>query len=151
MKTRVIVSACLLGENCKYNGGNNRNDAVLALRRYFDVIAVCPECFGNLPVPRPPSEIKNGRVFSKDGKDVTQAFLTGAEQTLYIAREHNCPAAVLKERSPSCGYGVIYDGSFTGKLCSGNGVTAQLLADNGIAVFGENRVNKLIELYADEG
>ena len=148
MKTRILVSACLLGENCKYNGGNNYVAAVAALSESFELIPVCPECFGGLPVPRLPSEIRDGRVYARDGKDVTAQFADGAEQTLYIARERNCPAALLKERSPSCGFGRIYDGSFTGTLCNGNGMTAQLLSDNGIAVFGESNIRKLTKMYA---
>lgn len=148
MKTKILVSACLLGENCKYNGTNNKNDNVLMLREYFDVIPVCPECFGELPIPREPSEIKEGRVASKSGIDVTAQFFNGAEKTLYIAQEKNCPLAVLKENSPSCGFGRIYDGTFTKTLCSGNGVTAQLLSDNGIQIFGESDVQKVINLYS---
>lgn len=149
MKTRILVSACLLGENCKYSGGNNRCEEVIALSKYFDLIPICPECFGGLPIPRVPSEIKDGRVYSKNGEDLTDAFNDGAEKALYIAMERNCPAGVLKERSPSCGYGTIYDGTFTGSLCSGNGVTAELLSQNGIAIFGESQTQRLIELYAD--
>lgn len=148
MKTKIIVSACLLGENCKYNGGNNKNEEVIALGERFELVPVCPECFGGLPVPRVPSEIRQGRVFSKNGEDLTEQFKTGAEHTLYIAKECNAPAALLKERSPSCGFGKIYDGSFSGKLCDGNGITAQLLFENEIAVFGESSINKLISLYS---
>ncbi len=148
MKTKILVSACLLGENCKYNGKNNKNEEVIALSEYFELIPVCPECFGGLPIPRVPSEIRDGRVYSKDGADLTDNFLTGAEHTLYIAKESNCPAALLKERSPSCGFGTVYDGSFSATLCEGNGITAQLLSDNEIAVFGESKVKKLIELYS---
>lgn len=147
MKTKILVSACLLGEFCKYNGGNNKNDEVIGLGKYFELIPVCPECFGNLPTPREPSEIKDGRVYSKSGDDVTDNFFSGAEQTLYIAKESNCPAAVLKERSPSCGFGEIYDGSFSGALCTGNGITADLLYNNDIRIFGESKVQKLIDLY----
>lgn len=147
MKTRILVSACLLGECCKYNGAHNRSEQVVALSEKFELIPVCPECFGGLPIPRVPSEIRDGRVYAKTGEDVTAAFNEGAEQTLYIAREKNCPAAVLKERSPSCGHGVIYDGSFTGTLTEGDGVTAALLSANDIAVFGESECDKLIGLY----
>lgn len=147
MKTRILVSACLLGENCKYSGGNNKNDKVIALGEKFELIPICPECFGGLPIPRVPSEIRDGCVYSKDGIDLTAQFRYGAEQSLYIAREKNCPAAVLKERSPSCGFGEIYDGTFSGTLVKGNGITAELLSENDIAVFGESRVDKLIELY----
>lgn len=147
MKTRIIVSACLLGENCKYSGGNNKNEKVIELARHFDIIPVCPECFGGLSIPRPPSEIKDGRVYTKEGNDVTKEFKLGAEHTLYIAQEKNCSAAVLKENSPSCGFGKIYDGSFTGKLTEGNGISAELLNQNGIAVFGESKIEKLLNLY----
>ena len=119
-KPKLLVSACLLGENCKYNGGNNRDEQVRALERYFQLIPVCPECFGGLPIPREPSEIRDGCVVSKSGVDVTAAFADGAEKTLYIAEEENCGLALLKERSPSCGCGAIYDGSFTGALVPGH-------------------------------
>lgn len=148
MKTRIIVSACLLGECCKYNGSHNRDERVVALSRDFELIPVCPERFGGLPVPRVPCEVRDGKVVSQTGEDLTARFADGAEQTLYIAREKNCPAAVLKERSPSCGCGRIYDGSFTGTLTEGNGLTAALLLENQIAVFGESRVDQLLALYA---
>ena len=147
MKTKIIVSACLLGENCKYNGGNNKCDDIIALAEKFEIIPVCPECFGGLPIPRVPSEIKDGRVYSKTGEDLTEAFLSGAEQTLYIAKETNAPCAVLKENSPSCGFGKIYDGTFSGNKIVGNGITAQLLYDNEIQIFGESQVKKLINIY----
>ena len=147
MKTKIIVSACLLGENCKYNGGNNKCYDIIALAEKFEIIPVCPECFGGLPIPRVPSEICDGRVYSKTGEDLTEAFLSGAEQTLYIAKEANAPCAVLKENSPSCGFGKIYDGTFSGNKIDGNGITAQLLYDNEIQIFGESQVKKLINLY----
>ena len=147
MKTKIIVSACLLGENCKYSGGNNKNEKVIALSGDFELIPVCPECFGGLPIPREPSEIRNKRVYSKSGADLTEQFLTGAETTLYIAQEKNCPAALLKENSPSCGFGKIYDGTFSGTLCEGNGITAELLSENNIAVFGESKTEKMKLLY----
>ena len=103
MKTKVIVSACLLGENCKYSGGNNYNPDVARLADKFELIPVCPEVFGGLDTPRPPSEIVGDRVISKTGDDVTCQYHDGEEKTLYIARENNCPVALLKERRPSCG------------------------------------------------
>ncbi len=147
MKTKLIVSACLLGENCKYNGGNNKNEEVIALGKTFELIPICPECFGGLPIPRVPSEIKDGRVYSKDGVDLTDYFNKGADHALYIAMESNAPAALLKENSPSCGFGKIYDGSFSGKKIDGNGITAQLLSDNGIRIFGESAIKKLLQIY----
>lgn len=144
---RIIVSACLLGENCKYNGGNNYTEEIEQLKEHFELVPVCPETFGGLKSPRSPSEIVGDRVVSKEGEDVTDEFLSGAEQTLYIAKELNCPFAVLKERSPSCGCGTIYDGTFTGTLCNGNGIATQMLIDNEIQVFGESQIQKVIDLY----
>ncbi len=144
-KPRLLVSACLLGENCKYNGGNNKNDAALELEKDFELIPVCPESFGGLPIPRVPCEIVGDRVLSKNGEDVTAEFHSGAEKTLYIAEEKNARLALLKERSPSCGCGRIYDGSFSGRLVEGNGVTADLLLKRGISVFGESEINKLLD------
>lgn len=148
MKTKLLVSACLLGENCKYNGGNNKNEKVIALSEYFDFVPICPECFGGLPIPRQPSEIVGNRVVSKVGEDVTDAFRSGAELALYVAQESNCCVALLKERSPSCGCGKIYDGSFSGNIIDGNGITAQLLIDNEIQVFGEGQIKKMLDLYS---
>ena len=148
MKPKIIVSACLLGENCKYSGGNNFCSAAAELEKYFDIIPVCPECFGGLPIPRDPAEIKNGKVYQKNGNDVSKEFIEGAQHTLYIAEEKNCVAALLKENSPSCGFGKIYDGSFSGKLTDGNGITAEMLYNAGIEVFGESRIRKLIDLYS---
>lgn len=144
---KILVSACLLGENCKYNGGNNYIPTIDALKEHFEIIPVCPEYFGGMEIPRPPSEIVGDRVLSKNGDDVTDYYNSGAEQCLYIAQEHNCPLAVLKERSPSCGCGKIYDGTFSGTVIEGNGITAQLLLDNDIQVFGESQIQKVIDLY----
>jgi|GEM_PF-68413 len=145
-KPKLLVSACLLGENCKYSGGNNRNEQVRALERYFQLIPVCPECFGGLPIPREPSEIRDGCVVSKSGVDVTAAFADGAEKTLYIAEEENCGLALLKERSPSCGSRFVYDGTFTGTVVPGQGVTAALLAGRGVELFSEETIARLLLL-----
>lgn len=140
---KILVSACLLGENCKYSGGNNKNDKVIALGKKHKLIPICPECFAQLPIPRPPAEIVGDKVFNKLGEDITEHFKDGAEKALYVAEEAGCQTAILKERSPSCGFGEIYDGSFTGKTIRGNGITAQLLYDNGITIFGESSVDKI--------
>lgn len=145
MKEKLLVSACLLGENCKYNGGNNYTPAVEALRERFEVIPVCPEQLGGLPTPRTPSERAGGRVLTRDGRDVTEAFRQGAEKTLAIAQAEGAARAVLQVRSPSCGCGTIYDGTFSGKLVHGKGVTAQLLEQNGIKVYDSTRINELLD------
>lgn len=140
---KIAVSACLLGTNCKYSGGNNKNEAVLRLAERFTLVPVCPETYAGLPIPREPSEIRGGRVYSKSGKDLTGEFTAGAEKALQKALENGCRTAVLKERSPSCGCGMIYDGTFTGRLTPGNGVAAALFLQHGIRVLGESRVEEL--------
>lgn len=130
-----MVSACLAGENCKYNGGNNRNEKVLHLMAENDVITVCPEQLGGLPTPRISSEICDGVVTAKDGRIVDQEFRLGAERCLEIARREQPDLIVLQSRSPSCGVKQRYDGTFTGTLINGSGVTAQLLMENGFNVI----------------
>lgn len=145
MKEKLLVSACLLGENCKYNGGNNYDPAVETLRERFEVIPVCPEQLGGLPTPRTPSERVGGRVLTRDGQDVTEAFRRGAEKTLSIAQTEGVTRAVFQVRSPSCGCGTIYDGTFSGRLVPGKGVTAQLLEQSGIKVYNSTRINELLD------
>ena len=144
MKEKLLISACLLGENCKYNGGNNYNAAVEALKERCDFVPVCPEQDGGLPTPRTPSERLRGRVVSKDGKDVTAQFTKGAQLALEAALENGCKTALLKERSPSCGCGTIYDGSFSGTVVPGDGVTAELLKQHGITIYGESQITELM-------
>ena len=126
---KIMVSACLAGENCKYNGGNNRNEKVLQLMEENDVITVCPEQIGGLPTPRVPSEIKNGVVTAKDGRIVDAEFRAGAAKCLEIARREQLDLIVLQSRSPSCGVKQRYDGTFSGALVDGAGITAQILMD----------------------
>ena len=145
MKEKLLVSACLLGENCKYSGGNNYTPAVEALKEKFDVIPVCPEQLGGLPTPRTPSERAGDRVLTRSGADVTEAFRQGAEKTLEIARAGGAVRAVFQERSPSCGSGRIYDGTFSGTLVPGRGVTAELLEKNGIRVYSGDRIEVLLD------
>ena len=134
----ILVSACLCGVNCKYNGKNNLNEEMLELLKKGEVLLVCPEQMGGLETPRNPSEIKiinnEVKVFMKDGRDVTENYKKGAEEVLRLAKELNINKAILKKKSPSCGCGEIYDGTFTGTLTKGNGITAALLLDNGIEV-----------------
>lgn len=135
----ILVSACLLGVACKYSGGDNACPALLdAVRRGEHVfIPVCPEVYGGLPTPRPPAERTGGRVMTEDGTDVTAQYRRGAEAALQLAKLYGCKAAVLKANSPSCGRGVIYDGTFSHTKISGSGLTAELLEMNGIQVYNE--------------
>lgn len=135
MKEKILISACLLGENCKYSGGNNYHPAVEALREGYELIPVCPERMGGLPTPRVPAERAGDRVINRDGADVTDAFRLGAEKALETARTLGILKAVFQVRSPSCGSGTIYDGTFTGTLTAGKGVTAELLEANGVRVY----------------
>ena len=147
MKEALLISACLLGTDCKYNGGNNAlpEDVIAALERRFRLVPVCPERDGGLPTPRLPSERQGDRVRNRAGEDVTAAFRRGAELALETARREGCRTALLKERSPSCGSGLIYDGSFTGTVIPGDGMTAQLLKENGLTVTGETEVQRLLD------
>ena len=121
---KIIVSSCLLGNNCKYNGKNNYNPKLIDFLKQMEIIEVCPEQMGGLSTPRLPSEIKGDIVINKEGIDVTPFFQKGACKTLEIAKNNSCKVAILKSNSPSCGFGSVYDGTFSSKLKSGNGVTA---------------------------
>ncbi len=132
----IIVSACLAGYRCRYDGKTKPDPEIVELVKRGEAIPVCPELFGGLPCPRIPSErtADGSRVVARDGNDVTEAFRLGAEETLRIARLYGCTHAILKARSPSCGYGQIYDGSFSGTLREGSGLTTELLLENGVTV-----------------
>ena len=137
----LLVSACLLGFDCKYNGGNNALPAetLQKLRARYRLIPICPELMGGLPVPRTPSERRGDRVVSRDGRDVTAEYRRGAELSLRLAQRYDCRKALLKARSPSCGSGQIYDGSFSGMLIPGKGITAGLLESKKMEVFSEEK------------
>ena len=139
----ILVSACLLGCACRYDGGSKPCAAVRALAARHTLIPVCPEIYGGLPTPRTPCEIVGGRVLSKDGADRTDAYRRGASEALRLAGALGCRAALLKARSPACGSGEVYDGSFSGTLTAGDGVAAVALSAAGIAVFGEDRLPDL--------
>ena len=136
----LLISACLLGVECKYSGGSNAlpEETIEKLRTRYRLIPVCPETAGGLPTPRDPSERLGERVVSCRGADVTAQFKKGAEAALTLARRYGCTTALMKEHSPSCGSGLIYDGSFSGKLVKGDGCAAELLKAAGVAVVGEN-------------
>ena len=141
---KILISACLVGENCKYDGGNNLNPKIEALLEKYDLIPFCPEEQGGLDTPRNPSEIKGDSVFMDNGKDVTENFLKGAKKALMLALFLKIKIAILKERSPSCGTHQVHDGSFSNKLIDGMGVTARLLKENGIQVYSEDEIDKLL-------
>lgn len=135
---KIIVSACLLGTNCKYNGGNNYNQELIEHLKKFEIIPICPECFGGLSTPRVPSEIIEEKVINKEGMDVTNNYLSGAKKALELAKSNNIKVAILKAKSPSCGEGKIYDGTFTNTLIDGDGITVRMFKDEGIKVYTEN-------------
>ena len=134
---KILVSACLLGINCKYDGENNKNNKVLEYLKDKEVIPICPEIMGGLPTPRIPSEIKDNKVITKENNDVTYNFVKGAEEVLYLAKLLNVKKALLKAKSPSCGVGEIYDGTFTHTKIKGDGITTRLLKENNIEVLTE--------------
>ena len=140
----ILVSACLLGVPCRYDGQSKAHPLAQELCRRHRVIPVCGEIFGGLPTPRPPAEIQGDRVVTRDGRDVTEAYRRGAEAAAQLARLTGAQAAVLKERSPSCGSGAVYDGTFSGVLTAGWGVAAGLLREQGIRVLGESRLEELL-------
>ena len=131
---KIMISACLLGQNCKYNGGNNRNPELLRLLEGYALIPVCPEVLGGLPVPRTPAEIVNGRVMNRNGEDVDAAFRRGAEKALALAEKEQPELIVLQSRSPSCGVNEIYDGTFSNTLVPGRGVFAEAAKEAGFRI-----------------
>ena len=143
---KLLISACLAGENCKYSGGNNfiGETALAALGEKYELVSVCPEVMGGLSVPRCPCERIGARVMNERGEDVTAQFKAGAELTADICERRGIKKALLKEKSPSCGSGRIYDGTFSHTVIAGDGVTAQRLRALGIALYGESEIEKLI-------
>lgn len=148
MKTPLIISACFLGRNVKYNGGNNLLSNIKELEEYFELIPICPETEGGLNTPRNPSEIIGDKVFSNIGEDVTTQFRKGASIALERAIKSGAKLALLKSKSPSCGNGLIYDGAFSGKLTVGDGIATSLLKEHGIMVFTENEIEQLFQKIA---
>ncbi len=142
---KIMVSACLMGDNVKYNGSNNINNELINNLKDYEVIKICPEVLGGLSIPRNPSEIKNEKVINKEGIDVTEYFNNGAIKTLDIAKKEHIKIAILKENSPSCGSNYIYDGTFTNKKINGRGITAKLLNENNIIVLNENNYQKYLK------
>ena len=140
----LLISACLLGVPCRYDGQKKGLPHLHALQSRYDLVPICPEQLGGLPTPRTPAEVQDGKVMTAEGKDVTAQYTAGAEAVLHLAKMLNCKKALLKERSPSCGSEEIYDGSFSRNLIPGMGITARLLTENGLVVFGESQWEELL-------
>ncbi len=143
MSKKVLISSCLLGENVKYDGTNNsitQNQFIKKLQKLNLIVSICPEVEGGLPTPRVPVEIQNNRAINKKGEDKTKEFKLGANKTLEIALQNDIEMAIMKSKSPSCGAGQIYDGTFLKKLINGDGISTALLKDKGIKIFGEGEL-----------
>ena len=141
---KILVSACLLGMACRYDGQSKANEAVCTLAQAHALVPFCPEIYGGLPTPRTPAERRGDRVYTADGRDVTEHYRRGAAAALELARLLDCDCAILKEHSPSCGSGKIYDGTFSGTVVPGDGVTAELFRAAGIPVYGESELDRLL-------
>ncbi|MEK6731978.1 MAG: DUF523 domain-containing protein [Pseudomonadota bacterium] len=137
MNSKTLCSACLLGASCRYDGKSKANEKVLNLAAKETLIPICPEQLGGLSTPRVVAERNGSKVVTKDGADVTGSYELGAQEVLKLAKTLGCNKAILKQRSPSCGCGQIYDGTFSGTLVEGDGVTTKLLKQNGISVITE--------------
>ena len=149
-KPNLLISECLCGVCCRYDGDHNKIDCLEELKSLYNLIPVCPEVLGGLLTPRPPAERIGDRVQARNGIDVTEQFKRGAELALAIAIDKNCLCALLKAKSPSCGYGEIYDGTFTGTLVNGLGVTSELLLQHNIQIYTEKNVQDLIKHNSDD-
>ena len=143
-KEIILISACLLGEKCRYDGKSKPVANILKLKEFFDLIPICPESLGGLKIPRAPAEIQGDKVINKNNKDVTENYNTGAYWASAVAKMKNVKLAVLKEKSPSCGVHFIHDGSFTDKIIEGQGITTRKLIKQGIKVINEEEA---LELY----
>lgn len=142
---KILISACLYGEKCRYDGKDNLLSCLDLLKDKVTLIPVCPEVMGGLETPRNPSEIVDDRVVMNDGRDVTAEYTKGAEIALRTAIENGCSIALMKAKSPSCGSGKIYDGTFSRTLTDGDGITVRLLKKNGVKVFNETQIKELLE------
>lgn len=142
---KLLVSACLLGCRCRYDGASKSHPAVEALAARHELVPVCPEQLGGLSTPRPPAERQGDRVVTESGADVTEQYRRGAAEAARLCALLGCQAAVLKERSPSCGKGQVYDGTFSRTLTAGDGVTSAVLAGMGVPVYGESQVEELLK------
>ena len=149
-KQNLLISECLCGVCCRYDGNNNKIDCLEKLRSLYNLIPVCPEVMGGLSTPRPPAERIGNSIRTENGIDVTSQFKYGAVQVLAIAIDTGCQYALLKAKSPSCGYGEIYDGTFTRTLVNGVGITSELLLQHNIQIYTEKNVQDLIQHNSDD-
>ena len=145
MKEKLLISSCLLGNNVKYNGKNNYIEGIEALKELYDLVIICPEVMGGLSIPRIPSEIRNNQVFNKEGLNVTNEFLKGANIALDLVNKHNIKYALLKDGSPSCGSTYIYDGTFNSIKINNFGMTVRLLKEKNIIIYTENNWKELLK------
>ena len=141
MSKKIVVSACLIGRNCKYNGGNNYNENLVEMLKDKDIIEVCPEVAAGMPVPRPAVEIFNGRVIRADGSDWDEVYRKGVEAVMKQLEDEDIEYAVLQSRSPTCGVKQIYDGTFSKTRVDGQGLLARALSKRGIALFDVEDIN----------
>ena len=147
---KALISACLVGDRVRYDGKDNLIPYIEDLMKHYELIPFCPEVEGGLPIPRIKSEIRNGRVFNEQRKEVTKHFLSGAQKALNICKYMHIELAILKEDSPSCGVKSVYDGTFNRRKIAGQGITAALLRRNGIEVISEHDVPELLEKLANK-
>lgn len=150
-KKNVLISACLMGVNCRYDGHSVLAEHLEEIMEQYHLVPVCPEVFGGLPIPREPGERIGDKIITITGKDVTEYYVRGAREVLRLAGLYRCNYAILKERSPSCGNGKIYDGTFSHRLVDGNGVLAELLIKDGITVLGESEISNFISSTLKKG
>lgn len=145
---KLLISACLLGISCRYDGKTMGLDAdrIRELNTKFELVPVCPEVFGGLATPRKPCELCGGQVLTEDGDNLTPSYVHGAEEALKLAEMLDCKTALLKANSPSCGSGTIYDGTFSHTVIVGNGITARLLKEHGITVYTEQQIDEILSL-----
>ena len=142
----ILVSACLLGTPCRYDGQSKADERIIKLMKEHTLVPACPEILGGLPTPRPPAERRGAEVVTKDGTDVTEQYNRGAKEAVRLARLYGCRLAVLKAKSPSCGKGEIYDGSFENKLTSGDGTAAAALEKAGVTVVSEEEIEEFLDI-----
>lgn len=146
----VLISACLFGKKCRYDGKDNLLECLEKIEKICNLIPVCPEVSGGLETPRNPSEIIGDRVVMNDGTDVTDEYVKGAEMALETALKNDCKVALMKAKSPSCGSGKIYDGSFSRTLTDGDGIAVRLLKEHGVKVFTELEIDELLKFITEE-